>query len=197
MYNNLNKYTVYTLKDIDYWIDDFEKAREQILRSDDAKRINYSSKNFILKDQEEISVVYYDDELVSFSTIFGRPKFYPKNTYRVLNRSWKNPNIRWRKPPYYILSSLMLKPQIKKAKELNAKAVFVSSEGHRNRWLKSWIEGANKEYKNWVQVDGMVKVCGGAYLKCWQNVGYLPLVSGYTPNFDTVSYKEWEKLIAN
>lgn len=197
MYNDFKKFKVYTLKDKDIWINDFETARQQILESNDSKRINYSKENFNLDEQLEVSVVYYDDTLVSFSTIFGRLKFYPKDTYRVLNRSWKNPNIRWRKPPYYILSSLMLRPQIEKAKELNAKAVFVSSEGHRSRWLKSWIEGANKEYNNWVQIDGMVKVCGGAYLKCWQNVGYLSLVSGYIPNFDIVSYKQWEKLIAN
>ena len=197
MYEDINRFTVYTLKEKDIWLNDFELARQEILNSFDQKRINYSQKNFSLDDQTEVTVVYYDKTLVAFSTIFNRADFYPPNTYRVLNRSWKNPNIRWRKPPYYILSSLMLKPQIEKAKELNADAVFISSEGRRSRWLRSWIEGANKEYNNWTQINGMVQVCGGAYIKCWQNVGYLPLKDNYKHSFKTVSYDDWEKLIEN
>lgn len=201
MYDNFSLFRVYTLKDKHLWLNDFELTRSKILESDDAKKINYSEKNFILDEQEEISIVYYDNELVAFSTIFKGPNKgdfrYPQGTYRVLNRSWKSPKIRWRKPPYFILSKLMIKPQINKAKELNANAVFVSSEGHRKRWLKSWINGANADYKNWTQINGMVQVCSSSYLKCWQNVGYLSLKDNYVPDFSTITYEEWNEYTKN
>lgn len=201
MFEDYSKFKVLTLKDINYWINDFESIRLEILDSNDAKKINYSKDNFILEEQEEISVIYHNNKLVSFSTIFKGPNKgnfkYPKGVYRVLNRSWKSPKIRWRKPAYHILSQLMLEPQIIKAKELNANAVFISSEGHRKRWLKSWILGANTDYTNWTQIEGMVQVCGGSYLKCWQNVGYLALQDNYIPNFEKITYEEWDEYTKN
>lgn len=184
------QFIVYTLKDKDFWLNDFLNCLEEIKISKDSKKDNYLPENFKLEEQYEISVIYRNNKLVAFSTLF-RNKNYPPNYYRILNRSYKDPSIRWGKPAFYILSKLMLEPQLSKAKDLNAECVFVSSEGKRGKWLKKWVEGANKNNFNFIQINGMVKVCGGNVKKCFQNVAYIPMKEKFNHNFQVMTYSEW------
>jgi hypothetical protein len=185
------QFTVYTLKDKDIWLNDFLNCLERIKLSNDEKKDNYLPENFKLNEQQEICTVYFENKLVAFSTLF-RNKNYPSNYYRILNRSYKDPSIRWSKPAFFILSKIMLEPQIKKAEYLNAECVFVSSEGKRSKWLKKWVEGANTNNFNFIQINGMVKVCGGNIKKCFQNVAYIPLKENFIPNFEIMTYSEWK-----
>lgn len=184
------QFKVYTLKDKDFWLNDFLQCLEKIKSSTDSKKNNYLPENFNLDEQKEISIIYLNEKLVAFSTLF-RNKNFPAEYYRVLNRSYKDPMIRWSKPAFFILSDLMLKPQLVKAKELNAECVFVSSEGKRSRWLKKWVEGANQNNLNFIQINGMTKVCGGKIKNCFQNVAYFPLKENFVHIFETMSYDTW------
>lgn len=193
----LEHLTCYQLSDLSIWLDDFEKIRSRIINSYDRNSKNYTKERFNLSEQTEISVVYYKDNLICFSSMFceRKNKFfqYEPNTYRVLNRAWKDPSIRWTKPPYYILSKIMLAPQIKKAHDINAKYVFISREGKNRRWMSKWVEDANADGYNWKQLNGMAKVCGGEYKYCWQNVAIHP-ISTSKHNFEIITYEEWKKI---
>lgn len=191
---NPENYTTYGLADIKLWSEDFENIRTKILQSTDPKRENYSKRWFEIEQQEAMTVMYYEDHIIAFSTLFAG-KTYPVGVSRILNRSWKDPDIRWQKPAYWFISQIMLTEQIRVAKILNKKAVFVSSEGNRKLWLKRWLEGADKDFPGWIQINGMAQVCGGDYEKCWQNVGYLLLDDAFTFELDTISYNEWKEFV--
>lgn len=188
---NLN---LYTINDIDYWLDDFYNTLEKIKKSNDPKRNNYLPENFDLKDQKDISIIYDDNNnLVAFSTIFSSP-LYPAGAYRILNRFWKDELVRW---TGYV-SFIMVKHQIEICRELNASCGFISTEGNRSRWLKNWIDRAILKGFDFKQIDGMVKVCNGQYKNCWQNVGYIMLDEiSPSPDFERIDYDVWKLMIDN
>lgn len=187
------QFKLYSLKDKDFWIYDFNKKIDQILKSNDPKKDNYNNKNFNLNDLNEISIIYMENELICFSSVWTK-KYYPYNTFRILNRAWKDPSIRWRKPAYYVLSDLMVKHQIEACKKINADYAFISTEGNRKLWLKKWVMEANKQGFNFKQIDGMAKVCDGEKSKCYQNVAYLPIKNQKEPpTFIEMSYKDWKE----
>jgi hypothetical protein len=183
---------LYTIKEIDYWIDDFEKTLLKIENSNDPKRVNYSKKRFNLNDQKDMSIIYDEnDKLVAFSSVFSSP-IYPNNCYRILNRFWKDESVRW----HGYVSITMLRHQVEVCKNLNAKAGFISTEGHRSRWLKNWIDRAIIKGFDFKQVNGMAKVCNGNYKTCWQNVGYLMIDKNEEePNFEYIDYELWKLMV--
>lgn len=191
------QFTLYTKKDKDIWFRDFLLCIENIKKSNDSKKLNYWPKNFNIDAQDEISVIYYENKLIAFSSLYTSSD-YPPGHYRVLNRSYKDPEFRWGKPAYYVLSDLMIKPQIARAQELNATCVFVSSEGNRGRWLKKWVSGANENGLNFIQILGMVKVCNApSYKRCYQNLAYMALKDNANIEFQTISYESWHEKILN
>lgn len=176
---------LYTLDDINYWYDDFQVTLDKIQNSKDRYKNNYTTSNFVLLDQEDVSVIYKDDKLVAFSTVYSSA-VYPDNTYRILNRFWKDDLVRW---DGYV-SITMLRHQLKVLDELNADCGFISAQGYRKRWMKNWIDRAIAKGFNFKQIEGMVKVCNGSYKNCWHNVGYI-LMKEKVPRFETMSYEQW------
>lgn len=177
---------LYTINDINHWYKDFELVLEKIKSSNDRYKDNYVKDNFNLFDQEDVSVIYLEDKLVAFSSVYSSP-VYPKNTYRILNRFWKDELVRWNG----YVSITMLKHQLKVLKELNADCGFISAQGYRKRWMENWIDRAILKGFNFKQIDGMVKVCNGGYKNCWHNVGYI-LINNNIPNFESIGYDEWK-----
>jgi len=189
----MNDFKIYTLEHKKLWIDDFHNKLEQIKLSDDPKKDNYLLSNLKFDEQVDFSVIYKENDLVAFSSIWNRDS-YPINSYRILNRSWKDPRIRWGKPAYFVLSKMMVDHQVDVCKRIGASSVFISSEGRRKLWLKKWVHGANQDGHKFIQINGMVKVCGASYLRCWQNVAYLSL-DGTVPDFTCVDYDIWELMV--
>ena len=188
----MKDFKLYTIDDIDYWAEDFEKTLNKIQKSNDPKKYNYTKEKFDISNQEDISIIYdLNDNLVAFSSVYSS-KFYPKNTYRILNRFWKDESVRW----HGYVSITMLRHQIEVCKKLNATCGFISTEGNRSRWLKNWIDRAKLKGFNFKQIDGMVRVCNGSYKTCWQNVGYIMIdETKETPDFKYMDYEKWKLII--
>lgn len=180
---------LYTLDDINYWYNDFQITLDKIQKSKDRYKNNYTTDNFVLLDQENVSVIYKEDKLVAFSSVYSSP-VYPNNTYRILNRFWKDDLVRW---DGYV-SITMLRHQLKVLDELNADCGFISAQCYRKRWMKNWINRAIAKGFNFKQINGMVKVCNGSYKNCWHNVGYI-LINDKIPNFEIIEYDEWKSNI--
>ena len=64
---------LYTLDDINYWYDDFESTLDKIKNSNDRYKNNYTAKNFDILKQEDMSVIYVENKLVAFSSVFSSP----------------------------------------------------------------------------------------------------------------------------
>ncbi len=180
---------LYTLDDISYWYKDFESTLKKIENSDDRYKNNYVRENFNILEQEDMSVIYVENELVAFSSVYSSA-VYPDNTYRVLNRFWKDDLVRW---DGYV-SITMLRHQLSVLEKINANCGFISAQGYRKRWMKNWIDRAIAKGFNFKQINGMVKVCNGSYKNCWHNVGYI-LMNDKIPNFETIEYDEWKSNI--
>ena len=174
------------------WLEDFEQTREQILNSDDPKKLNYSPKRFNIDEQEEITVIYLKGEIVAFSSLFCRSN-YPRCVSRILNRLWKSPKIRYVHKPYWLIARYMLFPQLKQAKKLNKSAVFISVEGNRSQWLKRFTLEAKKENDQWEMLSEMYQVVPKNNSSCWQNIAFLPLKKDYKLSFPKISRTEWEQ----
>ena len=176
-----------TKEQMSEWHQDFEKLRAKILLSNDSKKLNYSSNRFNLEEQEEITVVFSDNNIIAFSSLFNR-EYYPKELSRVLNRMWKSTEIRKFTRPYVILTRCMLELQIKKALALKKSGVFISIENRFN-WLKKFNLQLKKGNKKWICLKKEYKVAPGNDPSCWQYVAFLPLKKDYQlifPNRITV-----------
>ena len=179
--------------EMEFWIKDFETLREDILKSEDLKKCNYSHHHFDLEEQEEITVVYWNKKIISFSSLYCRKNYYPKNLSRVLNRTWKSPKIRGISQPYKKLAKYMLFHQLEKACELNKSAVFISIEGNKDRWIDKFIFEAKKDDKHWKSLKGFYKVTPYDNINSWQNILLFPLQKNYKLPFPFISKEKWHK----
>ena len=189
---NLDDFIIKTKSQILEWIEDFEKLRKSILTSDDARKDNYSFKRLNLEEQEEITVVYFQKEIVAFSSLYPRD-YYPLNVSRVLNRTWKSPKVRYFPQIYQPAVKRMLFVQLQKASELNKSAVFISVE-RSDKWLKNFTLQLQREDKRWLHCKGLHKVAPGEASSCWQYISYLPFKSNYKLQFPKLSLKEYNLL---
>ena len=180
---------------IQQWREDFEKLRSQILTSTDTRRENYSHSMFNIDEQEEISLLMLKGKIVAFSSLYSR-EHYPRGVFRALNRTWKDPYIRYVNRSYWLLSRQMLLPQIEKAKSLRSSAIFISTEGKRRRWLQRWVSEAQKENPAWTILPHMYQVAPCDSISCWQNVAYLPLQKGFQLKFPFILFNDWGKKFA-
>ena len=173
-------YTIKTKKHIQEWLEDFEKVRTQILKSQDSNKSNYDFEQFNLQEQEEITVVYWRGEIVAFSSLFNRA-YYPKDLSRCLNRMWKSPKIRFL-TEHYRIHLIMLSYQFQKAVSLKKNGVFISVQGKRN-WLNLLTDYLKEKDERWVCCEEQYKVAPGKDESCWQYVAYLALKPGYKLKF--------------
>ena len=192
------KFKVFTKKEYSLWKDDFERLRKKIIISSDKRSVNYNHKRMDLDKFNEVTVLYVNGKIVAFSSLF-QSSFYPKNIARALNRTWKEPSIRWQKPAYYIVSKIMLLPQLKAAKKIGYDFVFLSTEGARHNYWKRWKNGANKDFPNWSVHPNMVQVCCGPYDKCWQSIVYKNLKNNLNTPFPmkSISLIKWQNKVQN
>ena len=189
---NVNDFVIKTKNLLTEWIEDFEKLRKKILLSNDAKKSNYGFNRFNLEEQEEITVVYFQKEIVAFSSLYHRD-YYPDNVSRVLNRTYKSPKFRYFPQIYQPSIKYMLSAQLKKATSLKKSAVFVSVE-RGYRWLKNFTVQLQKEDKQWLYSKKLYKVAPGEDSSCWQYISHLPLKSNYKLQFPSLSLKEYNLL---
>lgn len=105
--------------------------------------------NFEFENEVAVSTQYNEiGRLELFSTIHTR-RFYPRYTYRLLNRFLRTPDGRLggaktnggSQPSYE-----MLYQQIQLVKNLEAEFYFMSRQRTQMRWINFYIDGFNKQY---------------------------------------------------
>ena len=172
-----SSYIIKTKKQIKEWEEDFEKVRLEILKSQDPNKDNYTAKRFNLREQEEISLVYWKGEIISFSSLYNRDGYYPQDVSRVLNRMWKSPKIRFL-TQHYAIPFIMLSKQLNQAISLKKSAVFISLFGKKN-WLRMLTAYLKEQDERWVYCEEPYKIAPGKEEFCWQNVSYLSFQPRY------------------
>jgi len=164
---------IYDYNQKDIWIKSFESLRNKILISSDNKKENYSYKNFNLNHQEFISIVYVNNEIAAFSSLYNRPEW--GNVSRIINRCYISKS--FRKNSFKsrdILTRQMFEHQIQQAKLLNKDFVFISRQYPSFGWLADILSNPG-EYIWKSKIDSLYKVCNANNINCWQHVAYCKL----------------------
>jgi len=136
---------------------------------DKKDRLNYNYERINWFDYEVISLYRRDRKIVGFSTISHRPEYYEPGECRILNRYYEFPTMRrTSKVVGGDHVCLMVKQQIKFAKKLGYKKVFMS----RTRSPKYMFAFARmlteKTEHNWIIEKEKVPVCDPSIDSCWQ-----------------------------
>jgi hypothetical protein len=157
------------------------------------------SKNYIIdyEDLEEITLIMQNNTLVAFSSVLRRD-IWPDNCCRIFNRLIRNKDLPWNDYTFGTISKIMHDEQINFCKKNKVDFVFLSIQGKKRKWLKRWCKQANVYSPEWIQIDGMVKVCNGPPKSCIQNIAYKN-ISGTKNRFDfldkIISYDDYLSLI--
>lgn len=185
--------SVKSLAELEDWSEAFTKLREDIINSSDPKRFNYAPQRLDISAVDEMSVVFFRDQIIAFSAMISRPIF-PANTARVLSRFWKTPEIRGITKSYWFLSKLMLEAQLRTARKRGHSAVFISTEGMRRKWISRWAVEASSDDSTWELMPNLGRVCTDNFRECWQNIAFTKLDPNFDFKMETLSFEEWQLL---
>jgi len=155
----------------------FPSEREDIILK--LKNIDFSNEklkdNYINLDWSEfgvITVLIKNDEILGFSSIWHRDKYYNKGEVRILNRYWEHPSLRMpgqeiARP--HLISSI--RHQLKYAKDLGYARAFISRE--RNyRFMKKLIKDIGRKTDTvWSLPEQKICVCDANSPSCWHYKG--------------------------
>jgi len=176
--------------------DEFEKVRELCLQEDNWLKKNYTKENLIIEDHIAYGVVY--------KTSTGEPMVmggvyqgdnYPRNTARMLNRTYVFPKFRSKSlrtliVAYNILHEHLIFPLIK---EQQFECYFITMQNRDKEtkgWWDIWKLAMSKASNNyWTDAPGYIQTCPWNVQKCWQNFVYHGNF-----NMPTITQEEWELL---
>ena len=143
---------------------------QEINFDDETLANNYRSIDWY--EFECITVLQKDQEILGFSSVWHRPKYYEKDEVRILNRYWEHKKLRMPglelARPHLIASILH---QLKYSKDLGYKKAFISREKNYRVMKKLVSEIQNKTNTQWTLSDKKVCVCFPEALSCWQYKG--------------------------
>ena len=170
LYKVLNKQTYLPYKEkLEFLLDSFSKSNDKLSR-------NYTPKNIDIDSLDDITLIVYEDNIVSFSSVLSRP-IWPKNTSRIFNRMFRNKQFNWSNPTFGIISKLTHDHQIEYCKSIGKDFAFLSIEGRKRNYLKRWTEQANEYSPGWTLCDDKKWVCKGPKQTCLQHITYKKLSS--------------------
>lgn len=139
---------------------------------------NYSQRRFNALEHEAISMTFDGVSCVSFSSIWKRD-WYPGGTVRILNRFWKDPSYRRRKPVKEVANFVLdaIQQQVEFCKQSGYDFLFISREYNNGRYMRFLCEEINKNSKGqWFAPEGLFLVCDNPHvLPCWQHLIFLDL----------------------
>jgi len=146
------------------------KKLEKINFDDENLSSNYNSINWY--DFECITVLQKDSEILGFSSVWHRTKYYDSDEVRILNRYWEHKRLRMHgvqlARPHLISSVLH---QLKYSKDLGFKKAFISREKNYRVMKKLISEIESKTATQWSIDNKKVCVCVPEAPSCWQYKG--------------------------
>ena len=145
-YQVFNKHTYLPYKEqLDLLLDKFSKSNDKL-------SINYSPDRIKFDSLDDITLIVYKDNIVSFASVLSRP-IWPKNISRIFNRILRNKKFDWVNPTFGIISKLTHDHQIKYCKSIGKDYVFLSIEGKKRKYLQRWTKQANEYSPGWSLCD--------------------------------------------
>ena len=164
-YQVFNKHTYLPYKEqLDLLLDKFSKSNDKL-------SINYSPDRIKFDSLDDITLIVYKDNIVSFASVLSRP-IWPKNISRIFNRILRNKKFDWVNPTFGIISKLTHDHQIKYCKSIGKDYVFLSIEGKKRKYLQRWTKQANEYSPGWSLCDDKKWVETGPPKNCLQHIIY-------------------------
>ena len=149
---------------------DIIKRLKDIDFNNEALKENYQTINWF--DFDCITVLMKGDDILGFSSIWHRSKYYRKGEVRVLNRYWEDPSLR--QPGHKLAKTHIISTinhQLAFAKQLGYTSAFISREKNP-RMFRKLLDGIeNKTNTVWSLSDKKVCVCKEENPSCWQYKG--------------------------
>lgn len=174
------KISIFDLNQINVWIDQFESLRLKILKSNDRKKINYSTDNLKIDSQDAASIVFVNDKIAAFSFLYSQKNWH--KTSRTLSRYYITPEFR---ASFFDVrnqfTNLMLLKQVEVAISFQKDFVFISREYPALGWLKSIYNNPNNKFKWQTDQNFLYQTCYSDSAECWQHCVWLQL--GHSKNF--------------
>ena len=168
LYKVFNKQTYLPYKDkLELLLSDFSKSNDKLSK-------NYTPEKIDIDNLDDITLIVYEDNIVSFSSVLSRP-IWSKNISRIFNRMFRNKQFNWSNPTFGIISKLTHDHQIEYCKSVGKDFVFLSIEGRKRNYLKKWTEQANEYSPGWTLCDDKKWVCKGPEQTCLQHITYKKL----------------------
>lgn len=144
----------------------FEEYRLKELEYNHTLVENYTADNFVLAEQEQLTIYFEDGVPKMFSTIYRRPWWLP-GCYRVLNRVWKIPRTTEFNKKIYEGTYLSTISQIEWCKQQpNFRAALMTRQGNNRilRAMEQELTARGYPFNN----DHMLWICKGERAVCQQ-----------------------------
>jgi len=163
----------------------FDVSRKKLIGMYSGKIIeNYKVENFNYQDQTAFSIGYKNNKPYLFSTIFRRTR-WPKDCYRILNRTWKLNRQDHISKEIDPLFKEMVESQIHWLnKNLNPKTIFISREHNSRNTLINVRNYLNTGELKFILLEELICVSQGDPKVACQDI----LFTGKSEVF-----KEWPK----
>jgi hypothetical protein len=174
----------------------FEQARTECLLEDNWLRKNYTPENLIVEEHHGYGVVYKKStgEPMVMGGLYQDP-LYPKDTARMLNRTYIFPKFRSASISglvlaYRICHQQLIYPLI----EENSFSCYFITMQNRDKPSKGWwnvwklaMDKASDSY--WSPADGYIQTKTVDVQKCWQNFVYRGNLT-----MPTITHEQWLSL---
>lgn len=119
-----------------------------------------------------ISVLIKNDNVMGFSSVWHRPKYYQVDEVRILNRWWEHESLREHgmdiARPHVIAS---VQHQLEISKQLGYKKAFISRERNPRFFKKLITTIGEKTNTKWYVYNDKQCVCMPKASSCWQYKG--------------------------
>jgi hypothetical protein len=163
----------------------FDISRKKLIGMYSGKIIeNYKVENFNYQDQTAFSIGYKNNKPYLFSTIFRRTS-WPKDCYRILNRTWKLNRQDHISKEIDPLFKEMVESQIHWLnKNLNPKTIFISREHNSRNTLINVRNYLNTGELKFILLEELICVSQGDPKVACQDI----LFTG-----ESEVFKEWPK----
>ena len=183
-------------KDDKIWYSRFEVFRNNI--QDTHYRIKNYKEDWRDDGHLAYSVFLDNNEIYGFSTVYSR-KFYPNKHARILNKYYISPSHRDVHINKRInRSTECATSQVKWCLEnSDLDVVFISYEGYKPYWIKTWTKLINKEIASlklsFKTDDKFYQTCDTQTKLCWQHVAHACLTEK-TLKLNSINYNRWKIL---
>lgn len=154
-------------------IQEFDLHRLSVANSGHRFSSNYSSKDFVYKEQLVFSIGYKNDVPHLFSTVYRR-SWWPVGTYRILNRLWKNSLDNAINKDIDDIYIDMISAQLSwlKINQQDFQTAVISRNGIENKMLSMLAGKLNNADLDFKIYKNRVWMCKGEAKDCLQTVLY-------------------------